>query len=575
MTPQRTLACCALLLAVVAGCDNDRSYRAEVTIETEDASQDTSNGGGGQADASALDTTQASDTTSTEDTTTNQDTTSDRDTTSPPDTATTDTTAPLDAPPVSDAVTLRVINDGEVAAYLEPIHKETSYRGLSVYQLDAAGERRRLSLGPVCETECSECVEIACEAPTPASFQLLPGASWEFTWDGSYIAHDSCVTERDTTWSCYNWLQATPGVYVAEVCYAATFRALGDSARRDIDGEDVLQAVEWIDPVCVERTFEFGADEEIELRVTPEATPEDKPFGFCGPAWTWSWSPPGAVFRPERAQRGASVPFTSGSFGGPVASCLAPGYTTAPALSPGDPSGVVFATWATTWTGTMACAPSEPLGNVHLIPSMEIQNEQLGLQISGAQGGPREAVQLTPCPDCSDGAGERPLGEPCRGDSDCADPGAFCDLRTATECDPAGVCEGVCALDCRSNRDCPGNWLCAPLPSDEPVTGRRCTPQAEDACRADYECDPGQRCASDGNAFARCMPDFDTRGLTNGRGALCGCDAECPGAQSCVRMELNFTDGFCAFRCRDDRDCPTSWSCLGETSSGLGSICVP
>ncbi|MEO1270941.1 MAG: hypothetical protein AAFX99_22870, partial [Myxococcota bacterium] len=140
-------------------------------------------------------------------------------------------------------------------------------------------------------------------------------------------------------------------------------------------------------------------------------------------------------------------------------------------------------------------------------------------------------------------------------------------------CEPTGVCEGRCAVECRSNRDCPGNWLCESFTDGQ---GARCRLQDQDACRTTSDCPQGQRCIRDGNAFARCLPDLDVRGLdSEGRGVWCGCDAECPGGQSCVRMEVDLTDGFCALRCRDDRDCPDAWSCLGLTASGLSSICVP
>jgi hypothetical protein len=45
--------------------------------------------------------------------------------------------------------------------------------------------------------------------------------------------------------------------------------------------------------------------------------------------------------------------------------------------------------------------------------------------------------------------------------------------------------------------------------------------------------------------------------------------------QSCIKYEFNFTNGFCALTCRDARDCPADWTCLGMTQSGLEAICTP
>jgi hypothetical protein len=107
----------------------------------------------------------------------------------------------------------------------------------------------------------------------------------------------------------------------------------------------------------------------------------------------------------------------------------------------------------------------------------------------------------------------------------------------------------------------------------------RCQELTDDECFWTGDCDSGFVCTDDDDVPQRCVPDMDVRGLvddaTPGRSFHCACDAECPGAQSCVRMEFGFTAGFCAFRCADARDCPDGWTCLGETSSGLEAICLP
>ena len=154
------------------------------------------------------------------------------------------------------------------------------------------------------------------------------------------------------------------------------------------------------------------------------------------------------------------------------------------------------------------------------------------------------------------------LGSACRADCDCKDSGAVCDINR------------LCTLYCLSSSDCPTGFRCGQSPSTQ-AFAFVCDSELRPECSETERCPKGFACEVTARGLRRCVHRFDTRTLSHGIGIHCGCDAECPGEQRCVKYEFNFVNGFCAHACRDARDCPRGWRCLEMTESGLEAVCVP
>lgn len=455
-------------------------------------------------------------------------------------------------PPPPGGVTLVMHNVGELPVYLEPLFPDTAYLGVQI--LTTQGEVLPLSLG--CRTTCDECQPIQCEPPEPRVRQLLPGDTLPFDWDGTYFEETQCTDVEAV--ACRTRRVAARGEYVARVCWTTTLETQRDrppDRRRD---DDTL-APAWLrDVECGESRFLLGRDRAThQLVFSPRAV--EKQHGYCGRAWTYDNvrfpSFAGGIPRPREGET-VAIPL------GQEEITAQPCHRLGNVGHFVDEGGRYVGLRAGRWLGTRTCAPE--IVTVEAGPVA--RGEWNAVIETFGDLAPSQPFTVESCPACL-ACPDTPtvdLGGSCSGDCQCRQ--------------DAACVVGICTRFCRSGLDCRADQICTPGDPDSPGgVAPRCRRLDGDQCARADNCDQGQRCATDGNAPARCLPDLDTRLISEafGRSFHCGCDAECPGVQSCVRFQFNFTQAFCAIRCADSRDCPEDWDCLGETSSGLEAICVP
>lgn len=443
-------------------------------------------------------------------------------------------------------------NASEVPIYVSPVYQgEASLLGVTIRALES-GEI--LALGSACNPDCGSCEPVPCEAPEDRVRQILPHDGVSFDWDGRYGTNARCETASGIIAGCFEPHRAEVGDrYQIDFCYAQGLDVARAMLPRRLTGDQLNNA--RLGPVtCLSREFVFGGlgpavSTSIDVEVEEEGPHE---WGYCGKAWTYERGMGvGSLLRePSGARQGGTTMLPVGSIS---ERCLARGNMR---------SQVDHDARAVLVSGGSYIA-STCAGFVM---------EEYGLVLDGLEPGAwtlrfhdfpgEEDFVVAACPECLVCEEVFPLGSAC--DGDC-------------ECEAAAVCTDSCEVYCLSSRDCPPDTRCET--GQEPVSEvGRCVVQSEHECAVDANCPEGSACVDSGS-FRRCEPDMDTRRLESasspGRGFRCACDAECPGAQSCVQMPTNFTEGFCALRCRDGRDCPEGWACLGETSSGLEAICLP
>jgi hypothetical protein len=445
-------------------------------------------------------------------------------------------------------VRFEINNAGDLPVYLAPVIRSDSWFGISVY--DENGEQVIMELP--CAARCDSCQDVACEPPERRVRQLLPGESLTLDWNGAWAMPRSCELDGRQV-GCVEYERPPAGRYEAHFCFSTLLAPDPAGARRRRD--DTLVSVDLGPLTCVVKPFELrerGAWVMADL----VGDPVDKAFGYCGQAWEYD----------RRAVPEFSGEIPPAAEGGSVA---VPVSLVRPDELCGEWGWMswverdrTIALRAGAWLGTRACRSDL---YVYLLDPLVAGSWRAVITT---------LIDFMPEPvpfevEACDGCGQCPepevveIGGTCRGDCACSD-GARC-------------IGGLCTLYCRSNRDCRPDTLCSAGRVGEPIpSARRCRARQPDECAQNQDCAPGSFCQGDANFSSRCLPDLDKRFLTGeaGRSLHCGCDAECPGAQSCVRFEVNFTQGFCALRCSDQRDCPKNWSCLGETASGLESICV-
>ncbi|RJO65527.1 MAG: hypothetical protein C4523_15865 [Myxococcales bacterium] len=457
-------------------------------------------------------------------------------------------------------ILLRMRNAGDQAAY---VHTGgvgwPEENGFTV--LDSAGST--VALSAPCIASCGDpCEPIFCEPAEPQVRQILPGEFIELPWDGMYYRMDSCQNEDFGTVQCAHYEPASEGDYSIRFCWATLLDVMGESWPERRRG-DVLAPAYPDNMECVTSPpMRLDAEEHQALDFDFTATLDiRKPWAYCGQAWSYSPYAPSrfAIENPEgREGRSVVVPIMPepGGWGlgcwrwdGMQQSILA------------DAREVLFRHGS--FIGERSCEQNiETVAYEHVLPPLDLGEWSLVVDTGAGMTPVETTLTVAACPEClaCDGP-DRDIGGECSGDCDCGD----------------ALCEDVCARPCLSNEDCADTGMHCFWDERSSLPQGRCAPMAEseDECRYDYDCEKGFLCQTDPDGGVNvCRRTWDMRGIGSGLGIHCGCDAECPGTQRCVRFQINFTDGFCAVPCRDDRDCGPGWSCLGMTQSGLEAICV-
>lgn len=459
-----------------------------------------------------------------------------------------------DAGPPGGSLQFLIRNNGELPVYLAPVWRGSSHLGVSI--LDA--NREQLALNIPCTTSCDACEDIACEPPEPRVKQLLPGNSLAVGWDGFYHVGDVCESNGNRI-GCSHRRAAPVGDYAVRVCFTTLLETNADFPPRRRRTDDTLSLAEPRGQECL--TVPFALTEgggEVVVEILP--SPVTKEHGYCGQAWTYDrfrWSNFHGAIPPTREANSVAIPMTLAQ-PDPTDGCFAFGFMRAAALEDGRYVDLRSAAWI----GARDC--DQEL-YVYLVDPLVRGDWEAIIETMVNFMPPPQDFTVEACDDCGDCLDPevRELGEACRGDCQCGG--------------DARCIGGECTQFCRNNLNCRADQTCQPGRDQDPVPlARICRLTDANQCSNDFQCPRGEFCQTDGNAWARCLPDFDLRLIEQaGRSFHCGCDAECPGVQSCVRFDINFTEGFCAIRCADNRDCPDAWMCLPETSSGLEAICVP
>jgi len=462
-------------------------------------------------------------------------------------------------------LTLILTNNGPDAAYVK--YTRSSAFGLGnggITVLDANGET--MAANPGCTISCDdECSRILCEEQVPAVRQILPGDSMTLTWDGDYYPFEDCETNAGHTATCHRHRHISPGDYCLRFCYS--FFLHSDWGMPQRLQEDILNFSRTGEQTCVDIPVSV-TEEPQTLRHDFEADlgPNTKEAGYCGQIWTWPLAQPGFVLQgePYSIPEGSSPVFLMGPRFDEAPPCWRWGEVA------GWPqaSDNTVQVYGSVFTGQRECPGGsfdKPL-HAAIIPPLDAGDWTAYFGSYAMAMNRSHNFTVTPCPsclECSDGEYSS-LREYCIADCGCIDNGAVCDIRA------------MCMNYCLSSNDCPAGFTCR-YSNYTAAAVNACTPLMENFCHGNSDCPKGYICVEDDNGHDHCRREFDTRIVAenHGQGIACGCDDECPGTQSCVRFEDFFTDGFCALICRDNRDCPENWECIGLTQSGIASICMP
>lgn len=452
-------------------------------------------------------------------------------------------------------------NRGDQAAYTNRIFQEESQRAFRI--LDE--NHQVLPLRPFCVPQCGEeCLEVLCKPSTPEVRQILPGESIEFFWDGLLYEPVGCMTEGYGKLPCYERRAAAAGQYYLQFCFSTLIEtdAISDPQRKP---EDIIENVWMADPRCVEYPIELEAGvHQLQADFEASMGEEKKTWRYCGPGWTFSPAPAFEILAGQlNAIEGNSVvipvQLNEESFSG---AC----WRNASMEHYVNESEMEITLHGGIYYSESFCEVSmEDRIFGHMLGQLKPGTWTAQTQSPITPEADVLVFEVHPCPDCLD-CGDMPsagLNEACTSDCQCID--------------EAAVCNFNCQRHCASNSDCPAGTHCRYDDSIAAVTPPKCLPQLENECASHRDCRKGFDCLADDSGWRRCLPDVDTRIIADqyGQGIHCACDVECPGVQSCIRFEFNFTDGFCALRCRNEADCPTDWQCLGLTQSGLQAICIP
>jgi len=458
-------------------------------------------------------------------------------------------------------ITAILTNTGEEAAYVRHLYKGYfDHLGFSVLNPDGGAVHTEHDCLPMCD---GDCVEYMCEPPPIEVMQILPGGEVRFEWDGFGYEYETCISKEEREVTCYTEVKLPDGQYYLQFCYSTMLQVNDDYLPRRWSN-DILSDSEPLEPVCLKLPIMLeNGHHKLEETFNATLANAEKPWEYCGNAWIFSPHPITSILN------GVNSTVEDSSVLMPVigkeelinAGCWRLGgmaYYISGDYGIGLQNGFFYS--------TRVC--DKDIQNsyyYYVLPplkagSYEVWIDPLTDRI--ADSWYFSVKECTGCPECPTEPTKNIGGECSR---DC-----FC--KQGAVCNAWGVCEKHCLtnLDCPENYGCFDNQMTA-----QPV--KLCHKLEEDECRSDYDCKAGFYCkkVNEDSGFRRCMPDMDTRLLENGMGIHCACDAECPGVQSCVKMEFNFVKGFCAIRCRDARECPDGWKCLEMTQSGLQAICTP
>jgi len=460
-------------------------------------------------------------------------------------------------------VRITVKNVGIDAAYVKYADYQSigfGSMGFTIY--DANG--KVVELDESCTMPCKEdaCEIIMCEAPAEMVKQILPGGEAKFVWDGTAYDFENCETPRGDVASCNRRKQVPYGAYRARFCYSYKFGFYGsDYPTRN--REDTISQAWTENPQCVDFDFEMGAKpRDYNFEINADMNGAEKEFGYCGQAWTFSMLPyfyflPG----PYRVKEGSSAVLFVAPGESAVAVCL---KYAGMSYYVSEASKEILLN-ASAFIGKNGCEKDlRSYSYAYKIPPLSAGKYAAYIETFTDVMPPSAVVKVDACEDClqcPDGEHSR-IMESCSADCGCIDKGA--------------VCGNACISYCLASDDCDDDYRCYYGPSTQ-MAVFTCGPYAENECDYDWQCGKGFICEKGNSPHKRCVRDIDVRAIEDrlGRGIHCGCDAECPGTQSCVKFEPNFTKSFCAITCADNRECPEGWNCLGMTQSGLQGICVP
>lgn len=460
-------------------------------------------------------------------------------------------------------VRITVKNVGVDAAYVKYVDYQSigsGSMGFTIYDADGSV----VQLDSSCVMPCREdfCEIVMCEPMAETIKQILPGGESKFVWDGTAYDFDHCETSNGDIAGCSKRKIVSPGAYKARFCYSYKFGFYGTDYPARNREDSISQA--WTEnPQCVDFDFEIGAQpRDYNFEINADMNGAEKEFGYCGQAWRFSIYPyyyfsPGSY----RVKEGSSMII----FVAPAESAAAV------CLKYADMSYYVNETTkeitlnASAFIGKNGCdIDKRSYGYAYKISPLPAGKYSAYIETFTDRVPPEAVVNIDACAEClqcMDGEHSRVM-QSCSADCGCIDKGA--------------TCENVCISYCLASDDCDDDYRCYYGPSTQ-MAIFTCGPYDDDECDYDWQCDKGFICEKGNSPHKRCLPNMDTRVIEDrfGRGIHCGCDAECPGTQSCVKFDFNFTKGFCAIACADGRECPEGWNCLGMTQSGLQGICVP
>ena len=469
--------------------------------------------------------------------------------------------------PATGGLTITLSNTGSDAAYVTftgSTKLGAGNGGIEVMKWEA---ENTLAVDFGCSVPCEAgCMTIACEAPPEQLRQILPGESMTLTWDGSYYDFEDCEPPLGGIASCFRKRQATAGAYMLHICYSLLMNTRDTGMPERLNG-DILDMARMADPVCADVPVQLTENlKTIEHSFAASLGDTKKQAGYCGQIWTWPLAQPGFSMQgePYYVAEGSSPVFLVKPMFDEEPPCWRWGEVSRRADAATRQAHII----ASVFTGMHEC-PSGPFDkplHAAIIPPLDAGDWTVMLGAYSYSYRSTHDLTVTACPrclECPDGEFS-PIGAACSADCGCFDAGTVCETFSR------------CMNYCLSADDCPADYACS-FSGYTAAAVNACIPLAEDFCRWDTECPKGHRCIEDDNGFKQCRREMDTRIAKEhyGMGIACGCDAECPGTQSCVRFEDFFTDGFCAIVCRDARDCPENWECMGLTQSGIASICRP